>query len=244
MKDLAIIIKDDVPVIDSRIVAEHLEIQHKNLIETIRKYQDTIEFNFGRVTFETIPQKTAGGIQNITICYLTEDQSIFITTLSRNTEVIVNFKAMLVKSFSKLKSLKSIQPTFNLPQTKLEALKMLVEAEEIIIAQNKLIEEAKPKVEFFDTVAETKDCFDLKEVAAMLKIPNGKKFYGRNQIFEKLRENGYLMKNNLPFKSKIDSGLFKVIETSFTKGNQVKAITKTLVTQKGLVHLEKLLNNK
>ncbi|MVM33282.1 hypothetical protein GO755_24795 [Spirosoma sp. HMF4905] len=80
--------------------ANGLGIQHRSLLETIRSHQKAIETEFGRVTFETQPFQTGGGIQNKVIVHLTEDQALFIGTLSRNSQRVVAFKATLVRSFS------------------------------------------------------------------------------------------------------------------------------------------------
>lgn len=80
--------------------AAGLDIHHNNLLNTIRTHQPAIEADFGRVAFETRPLATTGGIQNQVAAYLTEDQALFISTLSRNSKRVVEFKATLVKSFS------------------------------------------------------------------------------------------------------------------------------------------------
>lgn len=39
-------------VVDSRIIAEQLGIEHKHFVKTIRNHKATIEANFGEVSFE------------------------------------------------------------------------------------------------------------------------------------------------------------------------------------------------
>ncbi len=73
-------------------------IKHRNLLETIRKYQTELE-ELGRVAFETTPLETKGGIQHFSFCYLNELQCNFVVTLSRNTSQVVAFKLALVKAF-------------------------------------------------------------------------------------------------------------------------------------------------
>lgn len=79
--------------------AQGLGIHHKNLLDTIRTHQRAIEADFGRVAFETLPLATGGGMQNQVIAHLTEEQALYIGTLSRNSKRVVAFKATLVKSF-------------------------------------------------------------------------------------------------------------------------------------------------
>ncbi|WP_162387716.1 Rha family transcriptional regulator [Spirosoma endbachense] len=92
--------------------AHGLGVNHKSLLETIRTHQRAIERDFGRVAFETESGKKDSPFQTanlqpekkstkpITVAYLTEDQALFIGTLSRNSKRVVELKATLVKSFS------------------------------------------------------------------------------------------------------------------------------------------------
>jgi phage regulator Rha-like protein len=92
-------------VIDSRIVAQGLEIEHKHLLETIRKYQNELE-SLGVLPFETAkPSKNTKGGRPETFCYLNEIQCNFVVTLSRNTEAVVKFKLALVKAFDQAKKI-------------------------------------------------------------------------------------------------------------------------------------------
>lgn len=82
----------------SEIVAEGVDIQHKNVLETIRKNQSDFE-EFGRVAFETRTFETAGGAQSKTVAVLNREQAMFAMTLFRNTPVVVDFKKSLIKAF-------------------------------------------------------------------------------------------------------------------------------------------------
>lgn len=82
----------------SEIIAGGVGIQHKNVLETIRKNQADFE-EFGRVAFETRPFQTAGGPQKTNIAVLNREQAMFAMTLFRNTPVVVDFKKNLIKAF-------------------------------------------------------------------------------------------------------------------------------------------------
>ncbi len=92
--------KEGIQVVDSRIVAKGLNIKHKNLIETIKKYQEQLE-KLGILPFQTEVLRGVG--QPEKFCYLNELQCHFVVTLSRNTEEVVNFKLGLVIAFDKAK---------------------------------------------------------------------------------------------------------------------------------------------
>jgi len=102
MSNLAVTEYNGQNVVDSRLIAEELGIEHKNFLATIRKYESDL-MEFGRVALEKAPIETAGGVQISTFCYLNEDQATFVMTLSRNTEKVVNCKKRLVEAFSKAK---------------------------------------------------------------------------------------------------------------------------------------------
>ncbi len=106
MSNLSINERNGVLVVDSRLVADSLLIKHKNFLATIEKYLSQIESSFGAIAFETREFKTKQGNRSVErYAYLTEEQAIFLMTLSRNTERVVQCKIQLVKAFSKSKKL-------------------------------------------------------------------------------------------------------------------------------------------
>jgi anti-repressor protein len=99
------------------------------------------------------------------------------------------------------------------------------------------IEADKPKVEFFDQVAESKDAIDLGTAAKVLNMG-----IGRNRLFEVLRDRRILMNDNKPYQTYIDRGYFRVIEQKYTKPDGSTNISiKTLVYQRGLDYIRKVL---
>lgn len=99
------------------------------------------------------------------------------------------------------------------------------------------IEQDKPKVEFFDQVAESKDAIDLGTAAKVLNMG-----IGRNRLFEVLRDKRILMNDNKPYQNYIDRGYFRVIEQKYTKPDGSTNISiKTLVYQRGLDYIRKVL---
>ncbi|TAE11379.1 MAG: phage antirepressor protein [Bacteroidetes bacterium] len=84
-------------VIDSRIIAKGLNINHKSLMETIREYQKDLE-DLGILPFETA-KLTQGRGRTSTFCYLNELQAHLLVTLSRNSPEVVAFKKSLVVAF-------------------------------------------------------------------------------------------------------------------------------------------------
>lgn len=106
----------------------------------------------------------------------------------------------------------------------------LIVAQNIISQKDKQIEQMKPKAEFFDAVADSRTAISMNEVSKVLGI----KGYGRNNLFEFLRNNGILDRWNVPYQRYIDCGWFRVIEQKYTRQGEPCVTTKTLVYQKGV----------
>ena len=88
--------------VDSLSIANSLGIQHKNVLALIDdnklKFQEV-----DQLAFETrVVSKMRAG-QKTRIALLTEDQSYFLLTLTRNTERTSSLKMELVKSFSRFR---------------------------------------------------------------------------------------------------------------------------------------------
>ncbi|MDD4590027.1 MAG: phage antirepressor KilAC domain-containing protein [Parabacteroides sp.] len=97
--------------------------------------------------------------------------------------------------------------------------------------------ENKPKVIFADAVSVSDGTILIGELAKILK-GNGIEI-GQNRLFEKLRQDGYLIKRkgtdyNAPTQKAMELGLFRVKETAITHSDGHVTISKTTkVTGKG-----------
>ena len=100
--------KGDVLVVDSRLVAIELGIEHSTFIRTIKKYESKIEQRFGTIRFEIGASKMPDGRINPNpekFAWLDENQATFLMTLSRNTDQVIECKANLVDAFSAAKQI-------------------------------------------------------------------------------------------------------------------------------------------
>lgn len=154
-----------IDVVDSRIIADELGVDHSNLLETVKSYQDTIEKEFGIIPFETEKLSGAGRPRNF--CYLTEDQALFIGTLSRNTEQVVKFKIKLVKSFQAARKALTQVAQISREQKIAEALML---TQEIIAEKDAQIKVLAPKAEFTDIVLKSSTCHTVTEIAKELNM--------------------------------------------------------------------------
>lgn len=103
-----------------------------------------------------------------------------------------------------------LQPVKSVSElTRMDILQMALEAEQEKLLLEKKVEEAKPKVEFYDTVSESNGLYTMTHVAQTLGI-------GRNKFFAALRQMGIIQQNKtIPYQKYIDQGYFKVREKLF-----------------------------
>ncbi|MBO1049332.1 MAG: hypothetical protein HEQ10_17075 [Dolichospermum sp. DEX182a] len=229
--------------IDSRIVAAKLDVNHSDWVQdTVKKYQTQLEQEFGILRFQTGEIKGKG--QPEKFVYLTEDQALFLLTLSRNSRVVVQCKANLVKTFAQarrdLEGRNKPQETIKLPTDLLESLKLLVVVEterKALAAANEELQAANaelaPKAEAADILLEAGSNLTFQEAAQVMGIPN----IGRNNLFKALVELKLIINTQHSYQRYVEQGIFVVRETQTNWG----VIPQILITQKGLQYIIPLL---
>lgn len=144
------------------------------------------------------------------------------------------FTALYVKRFNEMEQERSPKVPRTYKEALLETVRLLEENE----ALEKENAEMRPKAEFFDAVADSKDAIEIGKVAKVLNFSG----IGRNKLFEILRDKGILMKNNIPYQKYIDNGCFRTIEQKYsTPDGEIRISIKTLVYQKGVDFIRKTL---
>lgn len=78
---------------------------------------------------------------------------------------------------------------------------------------------------------------DIKSVAKVLNI----KGYGRNRLFAFLRDKGVLNRQNEPYQRYIEARYFRQIESKWEREGTIYINRKTVVFQKGLDFVRKLV---
>ena len=115
--------------------------------------------------------------------------------------------------------------------------KALIEAQSVLAAKDKQIEEMKPKVVFADAVATSHTSILVGELAKILK-QNGIDM-GQKRLFAWLREKGYLIKRkgsdwNMPTQKAMNMKLFEVKESTVNNPDGSVRINRTTkVTGRG-----------
>lgn len=114
----------------------------------------------------------------------------------------------------------------------------------IIGELNQQITDNIPKVEFYNTILNSKECISIEELAKLISKPKNKIIIGRNRLYKWMREKGYLMINiknrSVPTQKSIDLGVMDLTESA-NKGNPYKyrpyySRIYTLVTPYGQVY--------
>ncbi len=93
-------VKEKELVVDSRILSEGMNVEHRALRQLVVTHQERIE-RFGLLTFEM--SRTKKG-RTEKFCYLNEQQATFLVSLMKNSEIVVSFKEKLVKDFFKMRN--------------------------------------------------------------------------------------------------------------------------------------------
>jgi phage regulator Rha-like protein len=134
-------------VVDSRLIAVRLDIEHESFMRTIKKYESKIEQRFGVIRFEIGEIKGKG--QPEKFAFLTEDQATTLMTFSKNTDAVVECKLDLVEAFSKARQIiKTVIPQQQEHIRELELRLALAQAEaNAAIAQKTLLDTRKAVTE-------------------------------------------------------------------------------------------------
>ena len=188
------------------------------------------KFKLDRVT--GIKRDGSPAIQQAEYSFINESELYFVLMRSRSAKG-KPFRQWVTKEV--LPSIRK-QGSYNItqkpaiPQTYAEAL---LEAGRLALENEKLQAQAEanaPKVIACDRLLDSSDSLDFMAFSKIIGI-------GRSKLFSTLRDKSILLANNTPYQRYIDRGYFKVIESTFSKGNKISLYSKTTITPKGQVWL-------
>lgn len=176
---------------------------------------------------------TLGGAQDLSVI---NESGLYSLILSSKLPEARKFKHWVTSEV-----LPTIRKTggYKLPQSFSEALQLAADQAERIEALKKRNEELIPKAEFFDAVTDSKTAISIGETAKVLDAG-----IGQNKLFAFLRDNNILKSDNTPYQRYIDMGYFRVVEQKYEVHGEIKISIKTLVFQKGIDFIRRLLNKK
>ena len=132
----------------------------------------------------------------------------------------------------------------NLPKDPIELIGQL---KLVITEAEKQIEELTPKAEFYDEVTQSDDWTEMSKIVKSIETASRKKI-GRNIMFALLRDMGVLRSggwnHNEPYQQYVNRGYFRIVESTYNdyKTGEPRVGRKTVVSQKGLDYMIKLIN--
>lgn len=206
MLNTEIVVKDAAGqlVTTTTAIADGTHVQHKNVIELVRRYLADLQ-DFGGVAFETQPFATAGGTQHREVAMLNEPQSSLLIAYMANTEIVRQFKKALVRGFYEMRAALAV-PAFNVPTTLSGALRLAAEQADTIECQAAQITAAATSVEF---VAKYVDATGSKGFRQVCKLLGANESNFREFLLDKkimYRLNGEWV----PHAAHLDAGRFEV----------------------------------
>lgn len=221
------------PVTSSKNVAENFNKNHQHVLRDIRNLLSEDQSNFGQMFQEGNEPDSYGRPQKV--YYMNRDGFSFLVMGFTGREAI-KFKLAYIEQFNQMEKqlLESSKDSYMIDDPVARAEKWIQERREMtqLALENN---EMKPKAAFADSVTASGDTILVRDLSRFLK-QNGMDI-GQNRLFEKLRQDGYLIKSgsrkNTPTQRAMDLGLFKTTERTIqrSEGSQIKITTK--VTGKG-----------
>jgi len=226
-------------VVSGRLLHEFLEISTRFDIWIERNISD-FEFLVDQDFCTFLVESTGGRPRRKYLLKL--DMAKELSMLARNEkgrEARKYFISCEKKLHSIKKELSRMEILTLAMESEKEAQRLLLENSK----QQKVIEKQAPKVEFYNDAMGSETLIDLNDVAKTLLIKKDGKILGRNLLYSDLRERGLLNDNNRPYQKYVNSGMFKLVERSYIQPKTGESILyfKTLLTQRGVTYLHKIL---
>lgn len=231
--------KDGNPVTTSLVIANGVNLQHKNVLSLIRKNIDDLQ-EFGSLAFKTRVMRTDGkGGQQAEIAYLNEQQATLLITYLRNSEIVKKFKKSLVKAFFDMRDQINKQPLTVENLSRMDILKLAMQSEEErlklegekLALENQVKQDA-PRVAFAKQVELAPDAIKVSEAAKILGT-------GQRRLFAFLRNTHWITRYNEPYQAKIEAGYLDVKLGNWAHPDHgLKQSVTTLITGKGLAKLQ------
>ena len=228
--EIRIVVIDGEPWFVGKDVA--VALGYKNTSDAISKHVDDEDKGVAKCD-------TLGGMQDLSIINESGVYSLVFGSKLPNAKKFKHWVTSEVLPSIRKHGMYAVDELIANPELAIRAFTALKEEREKNKALQEDNERMKPKAEFFDAVTDSKDAIDMGQVAKVLNYPR----IGRNKLFEILRDNGILQQNNQPYQKYIDCGYFRVIEQKYeARPGEIRINIKTLVFQKGIDYIKKLLD--
>lgn len=176
---------------------------------------------------------TLGGVQDLSVI---NESGLYSLILSSKLPEAKRFKHWVTSEV-----LPEIRKTggYIAPRSFAEALQLAADQARKMEELEKERQVLLPKAEFFDAVTDSKTAISIGETAKVLDAG-----IGQNKLFAFLRDNNILKNDNTPYQRYIDMGYFRVVEQKYEVNGEIRISIKTLVFQKGIDFIRRLLNKR
>ncbi|MGG7074376.1 phage regulatory protein/antirepressor Ant [Campylobacter sp. 9BO] len=209
-------------------IADVFEKRHADILAKIRELPQD---NFNERNFSLVEYADAKG-EKRPYYKITKD-GFTLLAMSFNGEKFYSFKTAYINAFNQMAEF--IKSRFKAPQNYKEALQLALTQLERIEELEAQRQADMPKLVFAEAVEASATSALIGDFVKTL-CDEGVSV-GRNRIFKWLRDEKYLMADNMPYQKWLDAGYFEVIPQVIVtlKGNKEKFTTR--ITAKGQVAL-------
>lgn len=218
-------------------IAEVFEKEHKHILA---KIDELPQDDFRRTNFRLTERKAKfGAVERSERYFLVSKDGFTLLAMSFNGERFYKFKIAYINAFNAMAD--ALRNKFKAPTNYREALEFALRQQEQIEALEAQRLADMPKLIFAEAVEASATSALIGDFVKTLCDSEVR--VGRNRVFKWLRDEKYLMTDNLPYQKWVEAGYFEVIPQIIVtpKGNKEKFTTR--ITAKGQVALSvKIVN--
>ena len=218
-------------------IAEVFEKEHKHILA---KIDELPQDDFRRTNFRLTERKAKfGAVERSERYFLVSKDGFTLLAMSFNGERFYKFKVAYINAFNAMAD--ALKNKFKAPTNYREALEFALRQQEQIEALEAQRLADMPKLIFAEAVEASATSALIGDFVKTLC--DGEVKVGRNRVYKWLRDEKYLMTDNLPYQKWVEAGYFEVIPQIIVtpKGNKEKFTTR--ITAKGQVALSAKIVN-
>lgn len=212
-------------------IADVFEKEHKHILA---KIDELPQDDFRRTNFRLTERKAKfGAVERNERYFLVSKDGMALLAMGFTGEKFYKFKVAYINAFNAMAE--KLKNPFNVPRNYKEALELAITQLDKIEALEAQRRTDMPKIVFAEAVEASATSALIGDFVKTLCDTDVS--VGRNRVFKWLRDEKYLMADNMPYQRWAEAGYFEVIPQIIVtpKGNKERFTTK--ITAKGQVAL-------
>ncbi|WP_297903427.1 phage regulatory protein/antirepressor Ant [uncultured Campylobacter sp.] len=212
-------------------IADVFEKEHKHILAKIRELPQD---DFRRTNFRLTERKAKfGAVERNERYFLVSKDGMALLAMGFTGEKFYKFKVAYINAFNAMAE--KLKNSFNVPRNYKEALELAITQLDKIEALEAQRRADIPKIVFAEAVEASATSALIGDFVKTLCDTDVS--VGRNRVFKWLRDEKYLMADNMPYQRWAEAGYFEVIPQIIVtpKGDKERFTTK--ITAKGQVAL-------